>query len=715
MASDLVLNPRQELPLGSSEWADPDALWIGKYKPGVFYLSSQDENKNNILGKLDDGHVMCIGGTRSGKGISTLINNLLLWLGSVVVIDPKGEAINVTGRARANGSAYCVGKKQKVYLLDPQEVAGRVDDNFDDLRACHNPLDEIDVHSDKALDQISALAAALVPDASHGDPYWVNAARALLKMIILYVLISDAFEDHERNLVTVYRLLAMGDQEKREFLKAIEAEGIPSAHFLLFKGMEACKEFGGMISAAGAQYADMAKEAPKQFLGVIETLNRNLEFIQSPGMQRCLSKSDFSLKELKDNPNGVSLYLCLPNWAMEEHYRWLRLMVTMCTLTFESQSYQPRSGSPVMTMLDEFPSLKRMPAIENGVAQLAGFGVKFVFAVQTLAQLKTLYKDNYETFIGNCSTKVFLSIEDHMTRDYASKLIGDTEVVRISNTLSTARNTSKAVAETTGFSTSSGRSTSFGSGPGGNNHSFTTQSNSSHSESFTVTNTQGITESEGTNESIQKRRLIAPEEVGRYFTYRGPDDPGHILVLIAGDMPYILPRCPYFRHVEFAGRFDPHPDYPYPPTLHQRIDLRFRLVDEETNRINKKFLEDQLQMRKAFQEEEAKRKKAQLAQLEVQRQKRFQKRIKLFLLTAFMLIVPGAIGLGFIGYAAKRLTVAKSFTVEKALNGAMSFPVTQPHKWVHFINDGYVWLTASLGTLFIILMLFEVLRGGKSS
>jgi len=41
-----------------------------------------------------------------------------------------------------------------------------------------------------------------------------------------------------------------------------------------------------------------------------------------------------------------------------------------------------------------------------------------------------VYKDNWETFLANSGLKVFFNLEDNFSRDYVSKLIGETEVIR---------------------------------------------------------------------------------------------------------------------------------------------------------------------------------------------------------------------------------------------------------------------------------------------
>ena len=60
-------------------------------------------------------HLLTMAPTRSGKGVGTIIPNLLLLDRSVICIDPKGENARVTARARA--------AKGKVWCLDPFGVS----------------------------------------------------------------------------------------------------------------------------------------------------------------------------------------------------------------------------------------------------------------------------------------------------------------------------------------------------------------------------------------------------------------------------------------------------------------------------------------------------------------------------------------------------------------------------------------------------------------
>lgn len=182
------------------------------------------------------------------------------------------------------------------------------------------------------------------------------------------------------------------------------------AQTLLWEGVRSNPAFGGIIMGIGETFGNMAMKAPKQFESVLQVANRNTEFIDSPGMQTCLTASDFKLSELKTKRQGVSLYLSLPQRYMSTHYRWLRMIISLTVTEMEKVQGQPATGHRVLMCLDEFAGLKHMEVIQNAVAQIAGYGVTLFFVLQSLEQLKATYKDNWETFLSNSGLKIFLML-----------------------------------------------------------------------------------------------------------------------------------------------------------------------------------------------------------------------------------------------------------------------------------------------------------------
>jgi TPR repeat protein/type IV secretory pathway TraG/TraD family ATPase VirD4 len=595
-------------PLGTAQWMseaealqkfafddqlfeqNDDGLWEGRAN-GQIWLGETFDGGPVPIGYRDDRHVLLVSGTRGGKGTSVIIPNLCLWPGSSIVIDPKGENATVTARRRGDGSLFAYGLKQSVRILDP---FGEVQLSTS-LKARYNPLDAIDPKSDFAVDDAGRIAAAIVVIENQHDPFWEQAARNLIKALILHVLTASAFEGR-RNLVTVWRLLRQGDWQTVERARAAGQEKIPSGFTLLWHGMRRNAAYNGLIAGEAEQMIDMHERTRS---GILKVATTATEFIDGPPMQRLLETSDFDLAALKTDPAGLTIYLTLPQRYMTTHYRWLRLMISLAVGEMERIKGRPATGYPTLFVLDEFAGLKRMEAVENAAAQAAGFGVKFLFVLQNLAQLKEIYDDSWETFIGNSGLRLFFQIDDNFTRTYLAQQIGEGEVLRQTQSGSQSRSSSTSTTHgdsssftdgttnsftdgrTTGFSSSvtdgvnygqsrttgrgrsGGMSFNFGGGAssqsGGNfsrsrtsssgwsrSRSSSTSQSRSRSRSFgtsrsrTSSMSSSRSESESTSttdgwsEAVHKRLLINPDEIGRFLArIDNKDHPAYPGLLLA--------------------------------------------------------------------------------------------------------------------------------------------------------------------------------------
>jgi len=582
--------------VGTAEWADAQLI-AEKYRfeKGKFWLGRTAHDGLAPLGYHDDRHICLVSGSRGGKGTTTIINNLCMWPGSVVVVDPKGENASVTAQRRGKGSEYCEGMGQAVHVLDPFRVANVPDE----YRSRFNPLDALDPFDDETIDEAARLADALVVVRSDSkDPFWDESARAMVKGLILYVLTATEFEGH-RNLITVRELITRGDARGIEVLREMGEESLPSAQALLWEGVRNNLRFDGVVAGIGESFASMLEASPKQFESVLQTANRNTEFLDSPGMRRCLSASDFSLSDLKTRPEGVSLYLSLPQRFMNTHYRWLRMMISLTVTEMEKVKGKPATGHRILMCLDEFAGLKRMEVIENAVAQIASYGVTMFFVLQSLEQLKSAYKDNWETFLANFGLKIFYNLDDHFSREYVSKFMGETELIREVRTFSQGTTEGESITENESVSRGSSKGGGSGRNKGrndGGGESYrqpllsavrkdrsysensgrqtgsSSQKNWGSSVSRTVGKaigrTTGTSETYGTNETIQKRALATPDEIGKQFARINDKHdqtyPGLALVLISGENPIALKRVNYYEDPYFWGWFDPHPDHGWP-------------------------------------------------------------------------------------------------------------------------------------------------------
>ena len=90
----------------------------------------------------------------------------------------------------------------------------------------------------------------------------------------------------------------------------------------------------------------------------------------------------------------------------------------------------PRQAkTPVLFVLDEFPALGHMQAIETAAGLMAGFGVKLWTILQNVGQLKQHYDKSWETFFANCGVITAFGVSDSESLKVLSEMLGRTSIV----------------------------------------------------------------------------------------------------------------------------------------------------------------------------------------------------------------------------------------------------------------------------------------------
>jgi len=173
-------------------------------------LIGRDRKTGRPLRYAGPAHLLTIAPTRTGKGVGTIIPNLLDYAGPVVCIDPKGENARITARHRGNFGP--------VHVLDPFGVTGLPG-------AAFNPLDRIDPAGLDLADDCMTLADALVYDApgEAGEAHWNEEAKALIAGIILAIVTSEP--PATRTLATLRDRLTLAPQAFAAMLEAMQAQG----------------------------------------------------------------------------------------------------------------------------------------------------------------------------------------------------------------------------------------------------------------------------------------------------------------------------------------------------------------------------------------------------------------------------------------------------------------------------------------------------------
>ena len=78
----------------------------------------------------------------------------------------------------------------------------------------------------------------------------------------------------------------------------------------------------------------------------------------------------------------------------------------------------------VRCLLDEFPNIGTIPDFEKLIATIRSRGISTAVVVQTLSQLKDIYKESADTIAGNCDTQLFLGGTEKATLEHISAMLG---------------------------------------------------------------------------------------------------------------------------------------------------------------------------------------------------------------------------------------------------------------------------------------------------
>lgn len=354
-------------------------------------LIGRDGKTGKLLRYDGPAHLLTMAPTRTGKGVGTIIPNLLTADRSVICIDPKGENAKIAGRARQQFGP--------VHVLDPFGVTGQPS-------AAFNPLDTLDPAGLDVAEDASTLADALVFDepGMAGEAHWNEEAKALIAGIILYVVCHNAHEDRTLEMVR-YCLTAA-----------------PDAFLTMLKDMQASTAARGLIARAANRH--LAK-SDREAAGVLSAAQRHTHFLDSPRIVDVTARSDFRFADLKRR--NVSVFLVLPPDRLSTYSRWLRLLVAQSLTDMARDPAKP--AAPVLYLLDEFAALGHLAPVERAMGLMAGYGVQLWPILQDVHQLRATYGQRAGTFLSNAGVLQVFGVNDHDSARLVSDLLGQETVV----------------------------------------------------------------------------------------------------------------------------------------------------------------------------------------------------------------------------------------------------------------------------------------------
>jgi len=345
-------------------------------------------------------HALVVAPTRSGKGVGYVIPNTLLFPGSCVVMDVKGEIFEATSRHRqAQGD--------RVFRFAPFD--------FENPTHRYNPLERIAAiaDTDKRFTELSKLASyfLLSMNEKGGAADFLPGARQLFVAAGMLAI--------ERNAATIGEiariLLGSGDKEAAFGQFARETRHEQSARIFL--------NFSGFSDRTLSSYASVLE-------------GTGLGLWNNPRIEKVTSANDFSWEDIRRRPH--SIYIVANSDDIPTLAPLLRLMFGELIATMRARIPDPKIEPwPVQIILDEFDQLGHMPIIVQSLKQLAGHGVRVSIITQSVPGLESIYTENERLSIESAAgMKLYIAPNEKKTAAEVSEALGKTTRLSLSDSYS---------------------------------------------------------------------------------------------------------------------------------------------------------------------------------------------------------------------------------------------------------------------------------------
>jgi type IV secretion system protein VirD4 len=375
-----------------SGWAAGKALRsleVSRVEQGRLTLGRRVDGwgRNRLLAAEERASVVVLGPTQSGKTSGLAVPAILEWEGPVVATSVKTDLV-----------AHTLDWRQRVgkaWVYDPTASTGLAAATWSPLVSCGD--------WDGARRTAAWLCSATRGrDAGTGDDdFWYATAAKLLAPHLLVAARAG------RDMGDVVRWI--DTQEEDEVAGLLELAQVPEA--------------------SAAMTASWGRDERTRS-SVYTTAETVLEAFGDRTVARSTMSSDIDVGELLGGPSST-LYVCAPG---HEQARLKPLFSALLHHVFVAAYDRTASTGrpldpPLLVVLDEAANIAPLGDLDTVASTAAGHGIQLITVWQDLAQIQARYGPRAGTVVNNHRAKIVLSgISDPPTLDYASRLLGETDI-----------------------------------------------------------------------------------------------------------------------------------------------------------------------------------------------------------------------------------------------------------------------------------------------
>jgi len=391
-------NYRRNEEYGSAKWANNKA--VNKKYAEKDYYSNKILSQNVRIGLDGRRHrrnlnTLVIGGSGAGKTRFFGKPNLMQCNTSFVVLDPKGEQLRDVGN-----------------LLEKEGYVIKVVDLINMNRShCYNPFRYIKDDKD-VLKLITNLIRNTTPKGSQtNDPFWEKSETALLEALCLYLL-HEAPEE-EQNFTMVMEMIAAAEvkEDDEEYQSPLDE---------LFERLE----IRNPNSLALKQYKIYKQAAGKTAKSILISVGVRLSAFNLESIASLTATDELELDLVGERKTAI--FAIIPDNDSTFNF----LIGMLYTQLFQMLYYQAdivHGGAlpvPVHFLMDEFANVALPDEFDKLLSTMRSRLIFVSIIIQNLAQIKGLYKDSWESIVGNCDTLYYLGGNEQSTHKFMSEYLG---------------------------------------------------------------------------------------------------------------------------------------------------------------------------------------------------------------------------------------------------------------------------------------------------
>ena len=406
---------------GSARWGTHDD--IAPFQDPVFQnnviltqteslmMSNRPKEPKNARNK----NVLIVGGSGSGKTRFWIKPNLMQCHSSYVVTDPKGTVAIECGK-----------------MLEKEGYKIKIFNTINFKKSFHyNPFSYI--HSEKdILKLVTTLIANTKGEGKAGDDFWVKAETLLYCALIGYLWYEGLEE--EKNFATLISMI--NAMEVRE-----DDESFKNPVDYLFDELEAKDP----EHFAVRQYKKYKLAAGKTAKSVLISCAARLAPFDIAEVREITMYDELELDMTGDRK--TALFLIMSDTDATFNFLISMIYTQLFNLLCEKADdvYGGRLPIHVRCLIDEAANIGQIPNLEKLMATIRSREISACLVLQAQSQLKALYKDNADTIIGNCDSRIFLGGSEPTTLKELSTALGKETIDTFNTGESRGRETSHSL------------------------------------------------------------------------------------------------------------------------------------------------------------------------------------------------------------------------------------------------------------------------------